>query len=209
MMKKVLFLILLVVTFYIPKVDAMQVHAIKIDGKNIVLKVESSDTIEAVKQKIYEIDSNYHYDHIRLVFKDKELEDGRTLADYGIMPDDTIKLFLKKYKVLFDANGGKFEDEESYLVEWNDDSYDNLIEPKKDGYYFKGYFTEKTGGTKLELILAEVGIDSDRIFYAQWEKAVFNPETSSNYGSLILLVISTFSFALLVYKVRKYLVNKL
>ncbi len=76
-----------------------------------------------------------------------------------------------KYTVTFDANGGKFGNETIYTIDnWNANLYDSLIEPTRDGYTFKGYYTEKTGGTKFEMILNESGIDSDMTFYAQWEE---------------------------------------
>lgn len=76
-----------------------------------------------------------------------------------------------KVKVTFDANGGKFETENTYTInDWTADMYDSLTKPTRDGYTFKGYFTEKTGGTKIEMILNESGIENNTTFYAQWEK---------------------------------------
>ena len=76
-----------------------------------------------------------------------------------------------KYKVTFNANGGKFGNENIYTIdEWDNSMYDNLKEPTREGFTFKGYYTEETGGTKFEMILNESGIDSDMTFYAQWEE---------------------------------------
>ena len=174
MKKKKIFLIILIVIFiYIPSVSAMQIYVEKNNTEKIILEVESSDTIEAVKQKIYEKDNSLLIENQKLTFGDRELEEGRTLADYNIQVGNTILLSIveQKYKVTLNANGGKFNNLEQYIIEeWDNSIYDNLVIPTKEGYTFKGYYTEKIGGTKFELILAESGIDSDKTFYAQWEE---------------------------------------
>lgn len=85
------------------------------------------------------------------------------------------------YKVTFDANTGFFDKESIYIIEdWNPYRYDSLKTPTKDGYVFKGYYTEKSGGIKFEMLLNEAGIDRDMTFYAQWEKELVNPKTLDN-----------------------------
>ena len=172
MENKILLSILIAIFIYIPNVSAWQI-TIKKDTVEIMnLEVESSDTVEAVKQKIYEKDNSLLIENQKLTFGDIQLEEGRTLADYNIQVGNTILLSIveQKYKVTLDANGGKFNNLEQYIIEeWDNSIYDNLVIPTKDGHTFKGYYTEKNGGTKFELILAESGIDSDKTFYAQWQ----------------------------------------
>ena len=170
---KILLTILIAIFIYIPNVSAWQITVKKDTIEIMNLEVESSDTVEALKQKIYEKDNSLLIENQKLTFGNRDLEEGRTLADYNIQGGNTILLSIveQKYKVTLDANGGKFNNLEQYIIEeWDNSIYGNLVTPTKEGYTFKGYYTEKIVGTKFELILAESGIDSDKTFYAQWEE---------------------------------------
>ena len=97
-MKKLFALIItiaLMLSLSVP-VFAMQIFIkIKVATGNeiITLEVEPTDRIEDIKVKIYDKKGILPADQ-KLIFADKQLEDGNTLQDYSIQKDSTLRLVI-------------------------------------------------------------------------------------------------------------------
>ena len=100
MKKRILSILLafcMMMSFVPMMASAIEIYIdLKIVGQaNLTLEVVSGDSIDNIKEKIQE-KTGFSPDAQRLFLGEKELENGRTLADYNIQKESTLRLRLQK-----------------------------------------------------------------------------------------------------------------
>ncbi len=87
------------------------------------------------------------------------------------------------FTVTFNANGGYISDINK-SVTYNE-TYGTLTAPRRTGYMFNGWYTAKSGGTKI-ISSSKVSITDNQTLYAQWTPITYFVKYNANRGSGIM-----------------------
>lgn len=152
--------------------NAKEAKVTKLKNGKFIVSIPVPEKLKNIENlTVYYIDSKGNKEDYNATIKDG-------IATFETSHFSTYAIAEKEQKVeiyslTLDANEGKFADGKAKLVFEDVTKCDmtKVEKPVRDGYTFKGWFTEKTGGKSIETVMSsEDGIKEDMIFYAQWEK---------------------------------------
>ena len=115
-------------------------------------------------------------------FTDSDFKNSITEIPANSTDDYTLyaKWTANTYTVTLNANGGTVNPQ--YMSVTYDGTYGKLPTPARAGYTFAGWYTDKTGGTKVEST-TKVSITSAQILYAHWSANQYTVTFDANGGT--------------------------
>ena len=186
--------------------NSLDKYITKLDNGEFEVKIPIPNNFKDKDLVVYYVDANGNKEPYTV-----ELDENKEYATFKTNHFSIYTLGYKenvssKVKVTFDANGGKFDKDSTYVINnWVAEMYDDLKAPTREGYKFKGYYTEKTGGTKFEMILNEAGIDNNSTFYAQWEKVSSIPQVPQTFDGISKYIIISLVTLISMFTISVYL----
>lgn len=85
-----------------------EVSVKSLSGQTLAMAVEASDTVENLKQKVYDV-SGVPCDQQRLVYSGLQLEDGRTMLDYCVGPNAVLHMILRLRGGMMHSTSGRHD----------------------------------------------------------------------------------------------------
>ena len=169
------------------------------DNEELIYKIVDPNG-NYVKDSVFDYDKNKIYAHIIspvFTLNSSSFKDGiyiiETYYDNHYISSSTLKLIdsategFATYTATYDFNGGSGCKALSKTV-YADEEWGEFCTPTRKDYTFDGWWTAKTGGTK---VTEEIHPESDITIYAHWlaDTPPINPKTGNSISSVVVIVL--------------------